>query len=313
MTVTPFRAGTVPGMIYEPDAEIFDAIPAGAHVLLADISEFQPALADSTYLQWSKAIVIRAAYGDAHDDRAWYGGARRADLHKGGARFLGIYQYLVAGQDGAAQANALHDLVGGLQKGEVIVADFEEGQHAMLTAWYNRMLALGYPARCIWTYSGLSFGQANGALPVQWLAAYQSTEPGSPHTLWQFTSSYSVPGVGYADCSVFHGTIDQLAALAYQGSAPPPPPPPPPSGVSWAQWPAGVVLQMGSTDTAAVRVLQTALANSGIYGVRGITVDGVFGEQTRVALGNYQAQAGLLEDWKAGQLTRASLVALGDL
>ena len=225
MSVTPFRAGQVPGAA----AELY-ALPAAVagRTLLADVSEFQPDIADAAYLAWSKAIVIRACYGIAHDDKAWYGGARRAALHAGGAQFVGIYAYLVTGQDGGAQANALHALVGTLQKGEVLIADFEEGQKPMLTAWYNRMLALGYPDKYLWTYSGLNFGQAVGALPVQWLAAYQAAEPGSPHTLWQFTSSYPVPGVGTADCSVFHGSISDLAALAYGGTVPAPAPVPNP-------------------------------------------------------------------------------------
>jgi hypothetical protein len=227
VTVTPFRAGTVPGMTFEPDAVLNAA--SATTTLLADVSEFQPSVADTVYLNWSKAVVIRAAYGDAHDDLAWYGGARRSTFHKDGALFVGIYQYLVSGQDGTAQANALHDLVGGLQKGEVLVPDFEEGQHPMLTAWYNRMIQLGYPEKYLWTYTGEYFGSQNDALPVQWLAAYQDTEPVSPHILWQFSSAYNVPGVGVADCSLFHGTVEQLAALAYGGtpvSTPPPAPVP---------------------------------------------------------------------------------------
>jgi hypothetical protein len=219
MTVTPFRAGGETAAA--PRAlQHFTALTV-PFVLLADVSEFQPDIADALYLAWSKAIVIRAAYGDQHDDHAWYGGARRDALHAGGVRFLGIYQYLVAGQDGAAQADAFHRLVGGLRPGEVLIADFEEGQHGMLTAWYNRMLTLGYPARYLWTYSGLNFGQANGALPVEWIAAYGQSEPDSPHKLWQFTSTFSVPGVGTADCSIFHGSIDDLAALACQAPKPP--------------------------------------------------------------------------------------------
>jgi hypothetical protein len=212
-------------------------------VLLADVSEFQPDIADAEYLAWSKAIVIRAAYGDQHDDKAWYGGARRDALHAGGVRFLGIYQYLVAGQDGAAQADAFHRLVGTLRPGEVLIADFEEGQHGMLTAWYNRMLTLGYPARYLWTYSGLNFGQANGALPVEWIAAYGQSEPSSPHKLWQFTSSFSVPGVGTADCSIFHGSIDALAALAFQKPQPKPKPAPQTFGP-----PVNITLRAGNSS-----------------------------------------------------------------
>jgi hypothetical protein len=196
---------------------------SGTYTLMSDVSEFDPNVADATYLAWSHAIAVRALYGDAHDDGAWYGGQRRADLHAGGVKFLMIYQYLVSGQSGAAQAQAFHNLVGAIEPGEVFVADFEEGEHSMLTDWYNEMLSLYGTgiASYLWTYSGLDFGEAQGALPVQWLAAYQNTEPSSPHTLWQFTDDYNVPGVGSADCSVYHGTVTQLAAMAY-GNAPAP-------------------------------------------------------------------------------------------
>jgi GH25 family lysozyme M1 (1,4-beta-N-acetylmuramidase) len=209
-----FRAGQQPGAA----PRMAPALTTAPSVLLADISEFQPDIADAAYLAWSKAIIIRAMYGDAHDDHAWYGGARRAALHAGGARFVGIYIYLVAGQNGAAQAQAFHKLVGAIQPGEVFVADFEEGSKTVLAAWYNEMLALYGKAITpyLWTYSGLYFGQAQGVLPVQWLAAYGMAEPSSRHTLWQFTDAYAVPGVGTCDASVFHGTIDQLAALACQ-------------------------------------------------------------------------------------------------
>jgi hypothetical protein len=195
---------------------------AATTVYLADVSEYQPNIVDAAYLKWSQAIVIRAMFGDVHDDTAWYGGARRAALHAGGAKFLGIYQFLVAGQDGGAQARAFHQFVGPIKAGEVFIADFEQGDHAMLTAWYNEMLSL-YGAGIgphLWTYTGLDFGEANGALPVQWIAAYTSIEPSSPHKLWQFSQSYSVPGVGVCDCSIFHGTIDELAALTYQPAGP---------------------------------------------------------------------------------------------
>jgi hypothetical protein len=220
--VRPFRAGDGPGIA--PRA----LIPAftGAYTLLADISEFQPNLVDARYLQWSKAIVIRCAYGTSKQDAAWYGGARRDALHKGGAKFVGIYQYLRAGQSGAAQADFFHSVVGRIRPGEVFIADFEEGQKHVLSEWYARMRftygdAIG---PYLWTYSGLAFEEAQG-VRAEWVAAYRATEPSVPHKLWQFTSSMTVPGIsGACDCSVFHGTVDQLAALAYQAAAPPPPP-----------------------------------------------------------------------------------------
>jgi hypothetical protein len=210
---SPFRAGRGHDAVSVRYAEF-----TGEYVLVADVSEFQPDLADAAYLAWSQAIVIRAMYGGAHDDKAWYGGQRRADLHAGGARFLGIYAYLVAGQDGAAQARAFHSLVGPVQSGEVFIADFEEGQKSVLTAWYNEMLTLYGPgiAPYLWTYSGLWFGEAAGLAPWQWLADYTAIEPHVPaHTLWQFSDAYDVPGVGVTDCSVYRGTIAGLAALAH--------------------------------------------------------------------------------------------------
>jgi hypothetical protein len=249
--ITPFRAGGTDG----PRARTrFANATAGPAVLLADVSEFEPDVADAAYLDWSKAIVIRAAYGTSHDDHAWYGGQRRDLLHAGGARFVGIYQYLVAGQDGGDQADAMHGLVGPIRQNEVIIGDFEEGGKPMLTAWYNRMLALGYPHQQLWTYSGLDFGQANGALPVEWVAAYGQGEPSTPHKLWQFTSTFPVPGVGSCDCSVFHGTIDQLAALTYQGTAPAAPPP---AGPAFSQ-PQHVTVQAGDSTVEVLTCVAPA-------------------------------------------------------
>ena len=193
---------------------------AGPVVLMADISEFQPDLHDATYLRWSKAIVIRALYGTSVD-RAWYGGARRDALHAGGARFVGIYAYITS-QDITAQAKAMISLLGKLRPGEKVIADIEEGpgnQQARWVTWAKAInAALHDPP---WDYSGLNYAATHGLQPVTWVAAYGSREPSPPHKLWQFTDRYSVPGVGTCDCSMFHGTIDELAALAYQGAAHP--------------------------------------------------------------------------------------------
>ena len=185
---------------------------------LADASEWEPDINIAEYLAWSKSIVIRALYGANHIDAAWYEGARRAAFHNGGATFVGIYHYLVDGQSGTEQAQAFHSLVGAIQPGEVFIADFEEGSKSMLTEWYTEMVAL-YGAEIspyLWTYSGEYFGGVEGVLPVEWLADYSSVEPSSAHVLWQFSESYTVPGIGSSvDCSVCHLTPEGLAALAY--------------------------------------------------------------------------------------------------
>jgi len=218
--VVPFRAGSAPGET-PAAAHALAAHPALALagvVLMADISEFQPDLADATYLRWSQAIVIRALYG-TRVDKAWFGGARRDALHAGGARFVGIYAYIRADQDITAQAKALINLLGRLRPGEKLIADIEEGdgsQQARWVTWAKTVnAALGAPP---WDYSGLNYAAAHGLQPVTWVAAYGTREPGPPHQLWQFTDAFTVPGLpSPVDCSVFHGSIDDLAALAYQG------------------------------------------------------------------------------------------------
>ena len=216
----PFRAGrdgqaTAAAHLVTPSVVTGSA---GQVVLLADVSEFQPDLHDATYLRWSKAIVIRALYG-TRVDKAWFGGGRRDALHAGGAKFIGIYAYIRGDQDVTAQAKALISLLGHLRPGEKVIADIEEGtgsQQAPWVTWAKTVnAALGDPP---WDYSGLNYASAHGLQPVTWVAAYGTREPDPVHKLWQFTDAFKVPGVGTADCSVFHGSIDDLAALAYQGA-----------------------------------------------------------------------------------------------
>jgi hypothetical protein len=219
----PFRAGRTgetPPLAAATAHLAAPSVATGQVVLLADCSEFQPDIHDATYLRWSKAIVIRALYG-TRVDKAWFGGARRDALHAGGARFIGIYAYITS-QDITAQAKALISLLGKLRPGEKLIADIEEGpgsQQARWVTWAKVIdAALGDPP---WDYSGLNYAAAHGLQPVTWVAAYGQREPDPPHRLWQFTDAFKVPGVGTADCSVFHGTIDELAALAYQGAKAP--------------------------------------------------------------------------------------------
>ena len=218
--VTPFRAGRGDSETPAPAAARTPHIAtADSVVLLADCSEFQPDIHDATYLRWSQAIVIRALYG-TRVDKAWFGGARRDALHAGGARFIGIYAYITA-QDITAQARALISLLGRLRPGEKLIADIEEGpgnQQGRWVTWAKVISsALGDPP---WDYSGLNYARDHGLQPVTWVAAYGPREPDPPHQLWQFTDQFKVPGVGVCDASVFHGSIDDLAALAYQGDRP---------------------------------------------------------------------------------------------
>lgn len=84
----------------------------------------------------------------------------------------------------------------------------------------------------------------------------------------------------------------------------PPPPPPPPHG---PVWPAGVTLREGDTG-GAVRALQAALNGTHLQGVRNITVDGSFGQQTLTAVRNFQSLEHLAVDGIAGDRTRTALL-----
>lgn len=302
-----FRAGRGSGELLErgrvaegaPEATA-EALAASPSVLLADVSEFQPNISDAAYLAWSPAIVIRAAYG-TRTDRAWYGGQRRALLHAGGARFIGIYQYLVAGQDAAAQARQLCSLTGVLQPGEKLICDLEEGagnQHARWQAWAQVVRdQLGDEP---WLYSGLFFGQSAGIAPVDWVAAYQRAEPSPAHTLWQFTDAFSVPGVGTCDCSVFHGTIGQLAALAHGGTQPVPPPA--------ASWTENLVNNLPTLSVGSAG--EDVKTVQGLLGARGhgVTIDAAYGPVTRSAVTAFQHSAGLTPDGVTGPNTWGKLL-----
>lgn len=283
---------------------------AGAKTLLADVSEFQPNINDAAYLAWSKAIVIRAAYGAHHDDRAWFGGDRRNQLHDGGALFLGIYQYVTANEDVVAQAREFCRLVGTLRQGEYPLADWEEGSGNLdfrRTAW-NRVVAgeLGFSPGS--GYSGLFFARDHGLAPVEWVAAYQAAEPPDPHLLWQFTDRFQVPGVGMADCSVYHGSVTELASHAFGGVPAKPPAPPP------FPYPPAHYLGMKSADPAchsgAVAADRPHIAGwQRQMRDRGWTIsaDGLYGTQSFGVCRAFQAEKGLAVDGKCGPATwRAS-------
>lgn len=80
--------------------------------------------------------------------------------------------------------------------------------------------------------------------------------------------------------------------------------------ISAPKWPAGVVLKFGNKGNA-VEALQKACSNSGIRGVRGIAVDGVFGHQTQTAVRNFEAYEHLsIDSGIAGNQVRNALIRI---
>lgn len=201
-------------------------------LLLPDCSEFQPN-ADLAGIKKMNggAIILRAAYGTSHPDKAF--AKHRASALSLGYAFTGLYQYLVAGQDAAAQAKAFIKIIGQLHPHEVAILDLEEGtgnQSSRAGMWASVVDKatgrIGLPLnQRSWLYSGQFFAETAGLAPVfasarhTWVAAYGSKEPSLGHTLWQCTDGNagshitSWPGAGKCDTNLYHGTLAQLGAL----------------------------------------------------------------------------------------------------
>jgi len=213
---------------------------------LFDVSEYQAPL---TVTDWQRlfneqhrrygssgAAIIRIDYGDAHPDLHL---ANRATALKAGAKALGLYQYGVDGQPTHLQAEAFISLVKTLHPGEFTILDKEEGSGNLAAeagAWFTDVdHALTYPGyHGGWLYSGESFFTEHGLTSIKrshrWVAAYRTAEPTLPHVLWQHTDGklgdtacQPWPLIGHIDCSIFHGTVAQLAARIWTPPKPPAP------------------------------------------------------------------------------------------
>jgi len=199
---------------------------------LPDVSEFQADVEWEEVVKFNGgAAIVRALYGASHVDVMWAKG-RRAAAHKAGAKVLGIYQYLVQGEDALAQAEAFVRTVGTLERGEFAVLDLEEGagdQSERAKTWFEHVDAhLSYPGYAgAWLYSGKAFMDAHLSEFVAhssrhlWIADY-GVQPGDRHSLWQHTDGTIAvpddwhehwPGIGRCDCSIFSGSLEQLHAL----------------------------------------------------------------------------------------------------
>ena len=205
-------------------------------LLLPDLSEFQ-ANADLKGIKAANggAVILRVAYGTSHPDKAF--ARHRASAQALGYQFCGLYQYLVAGQDAAAQARAFVKIVGHLYPHEVAILDLEEGpgnQAGRAGQWASVVdKAFGVASAPLnqrsWLYSGEFFAEEAGLAPIfasarhTWVAAYGSKEPTLGHTLWQCTDGQvgpnrtNWPGCGHCDTNIFHGTLGQLSALIKRG------------------------------------------------------------------------------------------------
>jgi GH25 family lysozyme M1 (1,4-beta-N-acetylmuramidase) len=206
-----------------------------ADIYMADISEFQANIDAPTYLAGGCETVICRTHNGYRPDHKCPG---RIDYLRG-HNFVGIgwYQYLVSGQDPAAQARAfMASVPGGLRGNEWAVLDLEEGsgdQTGRAQAWFDAVDPwAGFPAML---YSGDSFlrtqlgGSARWAGRPVWVAAYGQSEPAQAHSLWQFTDAYRFPGISSpCDGSIHHGTAAEFILSVRGGVSPVPEPEPEP-------------------------------------------------------------------------------------
>jgi peptidoglycan hydrolase-like protein with peptidoglycan-binding domain len=88
---------------------------------------------------------------------------------------------------------------------------------------------------------------------------------------------------------------------------------PPIAAVESPKWPVGLILRLGNKGNA-VEALQKACYGSGIRGVRGIEVDGIFGQQTQTAVRNFEAFEHLnVDSGIAGTQVRNAFIRIGAL
>lgn len=221
-------------------------------VLLPDVSEFQTGPSAPNWAGIKKqnggAAIIRVGYGTGHLDHMFVSNYTALKTSK--FSFIGLYHYIRAGQDAAAQADQFCKWVGppsAVAPGTVFMCDLEEGngnQAARANVWLSHVdsfYGLTHFKLNVrsWLYAGQSFAVDHGLAPIftserrTWIAAYQSSESGLlPHTLWQSTNGKvgtnitAWAGAGKCDTSIYHGTLPQLAALGWEQTVPVPSPPP---------------------------------------------------------------------------------------
>lgn len=179
-------------------------------IKIADVSEFQGNIDWAAYGAQNDAVIVRAHNG-WRADNFW---AANRDGSRAHTKWRAFYQYLPASVDAAEAAKLFAATVGPLQPGEVVVLDLEEGagdQTARRTAWLNAM-----NAHTEWTYSGMWFARQHlPGVKVDWVAAYQGTEPTDAHELWQNTDKESFAGISNpCDGSVFNGSLADLEKLS---------------------------------------------------------------------------------------------------
>jgi hypothetical protein len=182
---------------------------------------------------------------------------------------------------------------------------------AQAAAWVRKRKLAGYLRPTVYRSLALmaDIRQATGNLVMgkdwdAWVADYDN----SPSNVYEGAALKQYRSTsGYDVSEIYDENWPHRSAVVV-------PPVKPVAPVVLPKWPAGLTLVLGNKGNA-VEALQKALSNSGIPGVRGISEDGVFGQQTRTAVRNFEVDQNLELDADglalAGPQVRAQLIHLG--
>ena len=302
-----------------------------ADTKMPDVSEFQTVSAGSApnwagiKKQNGGAGIIRVGYGTNHLDHMFVSNYTALKANK--FSFIGLYHYVVAGQDITAQAKAFCNWIGpasALFPGTVFMMDLEEGAGNQLNranTWLNTVdhfygldkLPLNMRS---WLYSGQSFAVSQGLTPIfnsarhTWVASYKATETFLlPHTLWQSTNGVvganitSWAGAGRCDTSIGHHSVAELAAMGWKSTIVKPPDVVPPVVVTATAYPAPTNLTM-SGKRVSVGVhwnAVTALVNGKLptsYTVQCVQLNGVKAAPDQIVTGTSARFDLLIPGWQ---------------
>ena len=160
--------------------------------------------------------------GASHDDKAWYGGGRRAALHAGGARLpRDLHLPLAAARTARRRRSAFHRPRRRRPSPARCSSRTSRKAHAgadrLVQRDARRRTAQASHRTCGPTPASTS-GRPQACCRSSGSPTTPASRRASPHLMWQFTDALpACPGSASADCSVFGGPVSQLAARAWQG------------------------------------------------------------------------------------------------
>lgn len=196
-----------------------------------DVSNFQPNVDFGALRGQASVVAVQVSWGTQVTIPTGRIAAVRA------ARFDAVLWYLgITTANSAAQVAAFVNTLGPLEAGESVWIDWEStgDQSPPPAAQRDEIAGLvaahyGIPVEEVGVYGPNSLLAESPPKGPVWTASYETSEPATPHTIWQFTNGTYVSnpfgpinfaGVGFCDASVFHGTAAELLAILCPSSHP---------------------------------------------------------------------------------------------